>query len=383
LAIYISLISLSMISSTFPSLLDPARYAQYAIVGTVFSLFYLTAFVYHVARRIQPENLITHTLAKMNDDEVLNEIIKNEGIMVVPLPAFKPLIILEQTLLKAVSNNDIFSFVNGMERLYQKLDGYLLKLYEEYKAGKKEGIAYSKQSEYVYKFFSRSLTMLETECFSQHREEFIMQQLFYLFSLLRITHGHKNIWILKEIWTELDYVGYKTFSQEMRAAASAFLRHFRSYSVLEIENAKSNIHMRHDPLRRAELSDSAMVKYMVMESQYTVLDSIMRLGVISAEKRIEVLTRNVIKTIHFILPRVFSIPDRITRRSLIYSLLGAIEKVHSESIKNGILVQDKDYQISTLYWFRLEALTRKNLKILLKHFAKCHFRASRRRITMR
>lgn len=335
LILYITLIALSMVSTIFPSLLAPSQYVQYAIIGTLFSLVYLAAFVYHVVRRIQPENLIRHTLADVKDDEVLNQIIEHEGSMVVLLPAFKPFIILEQTLIKAISNDDIFSFVQGIEPLYVKLDAYLKKLYDKHKGNERS--PYAKQSLHVHRFFARSFTQLEAECFSHNREQFITLHLVNLFYLMKHVHKRKNTWVLKQMWNELDYVGHKVFMLEMRSAAKTFLSEFTSYSLLEIENAKAYKSINHDPLHYAEIYSGTTSRIMLEEFQSEMLQSITRLGVISAERRIEALVKEIMMTFHLILPRIFSIADRVNRGSLLYYLLNGIEEVHKAAIKNGIL----------------------------------------------
>ena len=132
---YVSLITLSMISVTFPrmllpEILQPVEFIQYAFLGTIYSLIYLICFIYYTIKKIQPEEIISDTwknIQSENSDLIVN----NKGKLDSTDLEFRPFIILEQTLLKSIKNNDIVSFNLGMEKMEELLMKWLKDIHKE------------------------------------------------------------------------------------------------------------------------------------------------------------------------------------------------------------------------------------------------------------
>ena len=133
LALYVFLITFSMFSVTFPEKLPPVIAIQIAFPGTIFSLVYLIYFIDHIIKKIQPDKIIRNTVEKIQEKN-WKLIIEKEGKLDSADPGFRPFIILEQTLLKSVKNNDIGSFNLGMRELGRLLEKWLVEvIYKEFR----------------------------------------------------------------------------------------------------------------------------------------------------------------------------------------------------------------------------------------------------------
>ncbi len=251
--LYVSLITLSLFSVTFPSILNPIEFMQYAIIGTVFSLVYLIAFVYYVITKIQPEKVMADTANNIQSKD-WKVIVKNEGVLNISLSKFRPFIIFEQTLLKAVNNNDLFSFVYGTEYLFKLLNTWLAEIQKEFETNEKQDAENLKEcekfdeyknlrklrndSDFVYTFFFRLFSQLFAECITHHREQFIIQYQSYMFNQLTKMYDYKNVHAMNDFWDQIEYVGQKIFELEMVSASDAFIRNMRNLMKREFETVK-------------------------------------------------------------------------------------------------------------------------------------------------
>ena len=130
--LYVSLITLSMFSVTYPVILPPSVLIEYAFFGTFFSLAYLICFIYYTVKKIQPEKIISDTYKNIQSENP-DLIVNNEGKLDSTDLGFRPFIILEQTLLKSVNNNDIVSFDLGMGKMGELLYKWLKQVQEKNK----------------------------------------------------------------------------------------------------------------------------------------------------------------------------------------------------------------------------------------------------------
>jgi hypothetical protein len=104
--LYLSLITLNLISSAIPAILPPIKFIQFALVGTVFCLVYLIAFIYHIINKVQPESII-FDISRDIDPNGWQSILKHRGLIDTSSQVFKPFMILQQVLVKTISSNDL------------------------------------------------------------------------------------------------------------------------------------------------------------------------------------------------------------------------------------------------------------------------------------
>lgn len=108
------LVSMSMIifismPLVFPNIVDPLYAAPYAVVGTVFTLIYLTGYVYYMIGKAQPEKVIKDII-----DEVMtiepDDIIKHAS----EEKKIKIFHVWEHLMLRAVKTDDTYAFKAGI-----------------------------------------------------------------------------------------------------------------------------------------------------------------------------------------------------------------------------------------------------------------------------
>ena len=285
--LYVGLITFSMLAVTFPEIFQGIIHLgvliQYVFLGTIYSLIYLICFIYYTIKKIQPEEIISDTVKNIQDND-WEVIVKYKGVLDSTENKFKPFIILEQTLLKSVINNDIVSFDKGMKEMgiflknwlkqiedetsdkikekeneikdmgvkideieeknkkidIENLDKELKKLKSESEKLNKELKELKLHSEYIYDFFFGRFSQLFTECKIHHRERFIITYQKLLFDQMIEMYDEKkyectNIIIIENFWDELEHIGKKIIELEMISASDFFIENMEKLIKKEFE----------------------------------------------------------------------------------------------------------------------------------------------------
>ncbi len=301
--IYGALIGLSMYSVTIGvtdpgGILHPIEWIPYAFLGTVFSFAYLIYFIYYVSEKIQPEKMINDTAKNIQEND-WKVIVDYKGKLVSIVKEIKRFIILEQTLLKSVINNDIISFEQGIEILSNTLNEWLEKIRKEFKEMrkieddiikleekikkkdntensdeeqkkiielkkelellKKEFVLYSY---YVYSFFFRIFSQLFAECETHHRELFIIKYQKQLFDLMIKMYEEENddyrdISAVDYFWDELEHIGKKIIELDMMSASSFFIENLHELMKKEFEtiHTRDSLKIKMDEIKIADIMD--------------------------------------------------------------------------------------------------------------------------------
>jgi hypothetical protein len=327
--VYIALIALNLLSSGIPSILPPAKFVQYAIGGTIFSLIYLVAFIYYVIDKIQPESIIREISEGM-ESELWKEILKSHGIFDISSEKLKPFVILQQTMNKAVVNSDIFSFTDGLALSFNRLGNYLSEAEKEFEKN-------SSELKYIYGFFFILFSPLIAEAFKLGREQFVTQYQWHMFNQIEIIYRKRNRTAVNDFWAQLHYVGYKIFSLEMTSAAESYISQLYKLMKLELETVKrTRVAIQKDPLRSG-YSDGEIVEWTLMSDfHYNRIKSLTEFGQIAASKRMPNIIDLILRSLGEIIMITMSFHDGTTRRRLLHPALECIRKIHEKCEDNGM-----------------------------------------------
>ena len=154
-AVFLTLIVFTMVASAQPVWINPITAVPYAILGTVFSLLYLVGYVYYMIYRTQPEQVI-QSLGKAIIG-ITPEIIVRENRLSKKFESFQ---VWEQIMLRAVENDDVYVFSNGMDQI-------LLSVINCRK------LCQDSQKDDVGKFFSRYITAVLAAAVRTDRKRFV------------------------------------------------------------------------------------------------------------------------------------------------------------------------------------------------------------------
>lgn len=335
--LYIFLISLNLISITFPSILDPIKFMQFAVIGTIFSLVYLVGLIYYIVGKIQPEKVLEDTSKNISDD-IWKEIIKNQGRTDIGSVSFKPFIILEQTMIKAINKNDIFSYVQGLKILFGKLEQYLEHIQNEFLTHK-DPTKRRRDSYYVYTFFFRLFSQLFAECLTHNREHFIMQYQLHLFDLLTKLYEYKHRHALNDFWEHIEYLGNKIFNLEMITACDYYIRHIENIMKIEFEAIKKNgsLFPNQDALRsRSRTDDEPFNKFFIRDFHRKQINTLTVFAEISARKKINKLVVQINWILEDMLSESLQLRYKSIRKMNVYILLKSMTKINKVSVDHGL-----------------------------------------------
>jgi len=334
--LYITLISLNLISSAFPLILPPIQFLQFSVIGTIFSLVYLIGFIYYVVGKIQPERVIVETSKNILPD-TWKEIVKTKGSLDISFAVFRPFIILEQTMIKAVNNNDIFSYVQGLKILFDLLEKYLDEIHKEFLIHKQPA-KHGWESDYVYSFFFRIFSQLFAESITHSREQFIIGYQWHLFHTFTKLYEYRHTRALDDFWEQIDYLGQKVFNLEMISAADSFIQHMDELAKLEFKIVKQTREdWPKDPMGyRQKSHDDFAIEELSHDFRYDRIESLTKFTIISAEKKIEKLVSRASWILRDILSDSLTLKDGITRRGMVYTVTESMKKIHEASVNHGI-----------------------------------------------
>ena len=365
--LYIFLISLNLISVTFPSILDPIKFMQFAVVGTIFSLAYLVGLIYYIVGKIQPEKVLKDTSKNISDD-MREEIIRNQGRMVIDSASSRPFIILEQALIKAVNTNDIFTYVQGLKILFDKLEQYLEDIQKEFLTHQNHAKR-GWDSNYVYGFFFRLFSQLFAECLTYNREQFIMQYQLHLVNTFVKLYEYKHTRALDDFWGRIEYLGNKIFNLEMIEACDYYIQHIKHIMKIEFETVKKNkgLFSHKDALGyRRKTDDESANQSLTDRFRHRRIKTLTSLAKISAKKKIEKLVRQVNWVLDDVLSESLQLRDKSTRWMTVYTILESMKEIHEESLTHGI-DQTSDIERIDQYLEKLDIRYTDEAKELTRH----------------
>ena len=113
ISVFLVLVWFSLIAATHPSLINPVTAVPYAVLGTIFSLLYVPGYIYFIAYRVQPEQIIK-TIAKDFKNIELQIIAGESDILSKKPRSFQ---VWEQIMYRAMENYNIVVFKSGMEMI--------------------------------------------------------------------------------------------------------------------------------------------------------------------------------------------------------------------------------------------------------------------------
>lgn len=334
--LYIILISLNLISAAVPMIIPPIKFLQFAVIGTIFSLVYLVAFVYHVIRKIQPERVIFETSNDILSD-VWKQIIRYGGRVDLSSSALRPFIVLEQIMVKAVTNNDIFSFAHGLDIWFRQLGIYLDEIQKEFDSDK-DPRKRMQNSYFISEFFFKLFTPLISESLSHGREQFIIQYQWHMFKQMTSLYKYRNHHTIGDFWKQLDYLGHKIFNAEMISAANSYISQLHMFMKLELETLKKTKQdWPKDSLGLRYVKDDEQIVNHILANDFDHrINSLTDFGIIVANKRMENLLNLMLSDLREIIETIVQINDGTTRRGALYSVMQCVKKIHETSANNGM-----------------------------------------------
>lgn len=338
LIIYPISILLNFFSLSFPLILSPQTTVPFSFFLSSYCIAILVVYVFHVARKLQPEAIISGISREISEDLYTHVTSEYSTVRRVEERFDEPFIILEQFMIKTIENNDFFSYIRALRLLFITIKELLSK------AEKEEGYDNKMNtSEAVFGYFRRIIEQIKNEAFVHRREEFLIYLSEYLLRIIIRLWKMKSRRALDDGYEIFESIGFEAVESRLKLVCDRYARQLSFLVKKEMEIIKEEIPLIDiDVGEWKKLSDEQKELWSALEALYEDVQwrrprFVTNLCILASEKRLNKTVSSLNSVFLEMLMTALETHTPEKRRLLLAeTIIGNTKEAHFKSVDNGI-----------------------------------------------